>query len=217
LGDDAQVIDSKFLNNSGAGLTTGKSALIEHCTFAGNGTNGLFATDSGAVVIESVASNNATAGFRTGGGASLSGNVASDDVAAGFEDLVGGSTFEGNTGSSSTFGHGFLGPIKSAAGPIQGNNAFMGNSAVGNKFEGFGDAGGSTFEANTADNNGEGFFSRQGSTFVNNTADGNVDFGFDVICPVNLIGNTAQDNGIAPFTSGGGTTSGCNLQINLGF
>src|SRR5260370_28887893 len=149
----------------------------------------------------------------------MSGNGASGNGFDGFRDAVGQSTFEGNTGSSNR-GQGFaMGDQSVNSHAILGGNVFIGNSAVGNALTGFADAGGSTFEENTSDNNLAGFASDSaGETFITNTADSNSEFdfsdGFDVLCPSNVIGNTAVDNSSA-FTTGG--TVGCNVQINLGF
>ncbi len=224
LGGSALVTDSKFLNNSGVGLVVGQNALITHCTFVGNGGVGFFARGAGAVVTENVASGNGFTlqngyAFETSGTASLSGNTASSNGSNGFEDAVGQSTFEGNTGSSNR-GQGFaMGDQSVNSHAILGGNVFIGNSAVGNTLTGFADAGGSTFEVNTSDRNLTGFAGdAAGETFITNTADSNseADFsdGFAVLCPSNVIGNTAVDNTSA-FTTGG--TVGCNVQINLGF
>ncbi len=52
-----------------------------------------------------------------------------------------------------------------------------------------------------------------GDTYTGNASDNNGRYGFDVICPDNLIGNTAQQN-TTNFTSSG---SGCNKVNNVGF
>jgi hypothetical protein len=216
LGDNAQVVDSKFIGNPRTALAVGKNALVTHCTFASNGLG--LSAGPGAVVTENVAANNGF-GFNTNGQAKIAGNAASSNVGPGFLDAVGGSTFEGNTASFTrgglALGDGFDSSEQDMSGKILGNNMFLGNSALANHGQGFGDAGGSTFQANTSNGNGGiGFTSQAGVTYVNNTCTGNGDFGFSVECPSNLVGNTAEANIPGPFSSGG---SGCNRQDNLGF
>jgi hypothetical protein len=228
LRDNAQVADSKFLNNGADGLDVRINALITHCTFVGNGGvsggDGLDAAGAGAVVTESVASNNIAkgpnfngAGVLAGGNATLTGNAASGN-AIGFADHVGGSTFVGNTGSSST-GDGFQ--TFGGASFSPGACVLIGNSAVGDGFGGFEDLGGSTFEANTADlNKADGFREggspvEAGSNLVYNTADSNDGYGFLADCPSgNYVGNIAEDNSIGGLFANPG---GCNNQSNLGF
>jgi hypothetical protein len=76
------------------------------------------------------------------------------------------------------------------------------------------DAGGSTFRANTADSNGvDVFFAEEGLGFNGNTADDN-QVGFVVGCPINLLGNTAENNTSSPITY---SAPGCGVHNNLGF
>jgi len=226
LGDNAEVTDSEFLNNSGNGLSLVSNALVADCIMAGNGGSGLFAGGSGAVVTASVASEDGGAvnnpGFTTAGHATLSGNAANANTFAGFMDRVGGVSFEGDTATATTprsgiAGGGFDTGEQSKPGAILGGNTFIGSSALDNDTAGFADAGGSTYVANAADFNpgAVGFFSPgQGFTYVTNTADSNL-FGFNMFCPSNLVGNTAENNTTTNFAPAGG--SGCNVQINLGF
>jgi hypothetical protein len=227
VGDNAEVTDSEFQSFSdGDGLNVGKNVLVTGCTMVGSFA-GLFARGTGTVVMENVASNNgsnfggATAGIFTSGNATITGNAAGSNIFAGFLDELGEDTFEGDTATGTTgsaSAEAFDTGEQSRSGQILGNNTFIGNSAVGNKFEGFLDAGGSTFVTDTAvGDGGVGFFSPLGEagTYVDNTADSN-NFGFNLLCPSNLVGNTAENNTTTQFAPTNGST-GCNVQINLGF
>jgi hypothetical protein len=227
VGDNSEVTDSEFESHSdGDGLIVLKNALVSDCTMVGN-FGGLFANGNGTVVTENVASNNGgslagnAAGISTEGNATITGNAADSNTNAGFLDGVGGDIFEGDTATGTTEplnAEGFDTGEQSKSAQILGNNTFIGDSAVGNKFDGFLDAGGSTFVTDTAvGDGGVGFFSPLGAagTYVDNTADSN-NFGFNLLCPSNLVGNTAENNTTTQFAPTNGST-GCNVQINLGF
>jgi hypothetical protein len=66
---------------------------------------------------------------------------------------------------------------------------------------------------NTSNNNTyDGFVSSDLSTFTGNTGSANGRYGFNIACPVNLIGNTAVGD-----KSGDHIGAGCNRVDNLGF
>jgi hypothetical protein len=203
----AEVTDSEFINNTGPGLETGNSAMVVQCTFVGNaGRNSPGASGSGlstggnATETENIAAKNGstsagTAAIATNGAATVTGNASSGNITgrSGFSDAVGSGTFEGNSASSNN-GQGFeMGDQSVNSHQILGANLFIGISAVGNALTGFVDAGGSTFAANTSDNNLSGFATdAAGSTFVTDTADVNteasISTGFFVFCPANWWG-----------------------------
>jgi hypothetical protein len=211
LGGSARVSDSLFLNNAESGLGVGANALVTHCVFGGNGVDGFGAGGIGAVVEENSAGSNKSGGFITSGKATLVGNAATNNPVQDFYDSAGGATYDSNTASGSINGFQCNSPV---TGKIQGNSVFLGNTAHANTHDGFVDAGGTTFRANTADSNGiDGFASQGETTFSGNTSDANK-VGFSVYCPVNLVGNTAENNSTAAFSS---PVSGCDLHNNLGF
>jgi len=74
--------------------------------------------------------------------------------------------------------------------------------------------GNSNISYNIANNNGnDGIKANNGgSNILYNNANGNTDFGINVICPSNLVGNTAQNNGVANLNQQG---PGCKRYNNL--
>ena len=74
--------------------------------------------------------------------------------------------------------------------------------------------GNSNISYNIANNNGnDGIKANNGgSNILYNNANGNTDFGINIVCPSNLVGNIAQNNGIANFNQIG---AGCKRYNNL--
>lgn len=201
LGDNSRVSDSLFINNSGSGLSVGKNSVITNCTFTNNVGMGLVA-NLNAVVSGSTANNNTSHGIQTAGNATLTDNTSSGNGGDGFVDS-GVSTYRGNSAAGNN-GSGF--DVNEAT--------LAGNSSSGNSGRGFVDSGFSTYQNNTADSNqGDNFHSAGLSTFTGNTASNSVTAGgFVVICPTNLIGNTAKQNFGGNFVPGG---AGCISVNNL--
>lgn len=91
------------------------------------------------------------------------------------------------------------------------------NIATGNGHSGIQEGGGSTITGNTASGNDIGILAQSGSTLKGNTANGNTDGpyndgrGIEVICPVNVLENTAISNSSNLVVFG----SGCNFEHNL--
>ena len=203
LGDDAQVRDSDFVGNGtsglGDGLDVGGNALITHCTLTNNNGNGLQAKGAGAVVTASRAASNAADGFLTRGSSVLRSNSAVSNTKLGFQALGGGCTFTSNTATAN-----------GSNGIEAFESTLVGNNASNNKNFGFADDGQSTLEGNTAfGNTFDGFVAGGLSTFVNDIASVNGRYGFNLLCPDNLLNVTAIGN-----KSGFNynfTTSGCQL------
>jgi hypothetical protein len=212
LGDSAQVSDSIFLDNAMTAIGLGANAIVTHCIIAGNGFSAVITRGSGAVITENSIAANENGGVGTSSKSTVEGNAATNNSYFDFSDTGGGTTYETNAAAGST-SEGFQ-CGSTVTGKILGNCVFVGNAADSNSTYGFEDAGGSIFRSNTADSNGvDGFFSEEGTGFNGNTADDN-EFGFEVNCPVNLLGNTAEDNTNLPIST---SSLGCNLQNNLGF
>jgi hypothetical protein len=205
LGDDARVINSQFIGNLNDGLDVGANAVISGSVFEKNTLFGFKTFSPGVSITNSTAANNSSHGFATDGGATLIGNTANGNGADGFVDTGSGTTYQNNSAKNNN-GNGFG----------VGQATLIGNTASNNQGNGFNAAGFSTFQNNSADSNSvDAFHSGEGdSTFTNNTATNSVTgFGFNLACPSNLIGNTAQQNFSGSFNVLSG--SGCNLSNNL--
>lgn len=212
LGDSARVSDSIFLNNAMVAVGVGANAVVTHCIFGASGFGGLLTRGTGGVLTENSVGANGNGGVETSGNSTVEGNAAINNPYFGFADS-GGTIYDTNAAGGSTSA-GFQCGSPVVNGKILGNCVFVGNAAYGNHAYGFSDAGGSSFWANTADSNGvDGFFAEEGSGFNGNTADSN-EFGFEVNCPDNLLGNTAEDNTNTAIT---GSSPSCNVHNNLGF
>ncbi|HEV3113701.1 MAG TPA: hypothetical protein VGY99_24710 [Candidatus Binataceae bacterium] len=212
LGDSARVSDSILLNNGSDGIGVGANAVVTHCIFGGNGGYGLYAYSTGAVATENSAGANSEGGVDTSGKATVEGNAGTNNPSFNFADS-GGATYDTNAAAGSSSA-GFRCGSSFMSGKILGSCVLVGNVAYGNRVFGFVDAGGSTFRANTADSNGvDGFFAEEGLGFNGNTADDN-QVGFVVGCPINLLGNTAENNTSSPITY---SAPGCGVHNNLGF
>jgi hypothetical protein len=212
LENSAQVSDTIFLNNDMTALTVGQNSLITHCIFAGSGFAGLMARGNGVVVTENSIDANGSGGVSTEGQSTVEGNAGTNNPSYDFLEAAAGTTFDTNAAANSTSAGiqcGFPG-----AGKILGNCLFEGNASQGNKSYGLADSGGSVFRSNTADSNASyGFYADKAASFDGNTSDNN-EIGFQVTCPANLLGNTAEINTTAPFQS---SSAGCQLKNNLGF
>jgi parallel beta-helix repeat protein len=209
LASYARVSDSQFQGNgtggSGDGLDVGQNAVVTHCVFSTNKGYGLNAYGGGVVVVGNTASNNTVTGFETNGSSVLKDNTATGNTVRGFCDDCGGgkgSTFKSNVAT----GNGNSGIEFFASTAIS-------NNASNNGDFGIADDGLSTVANNTANNNTfDGLVSSDLSTFTGNTGSANGRYGFNINCPVNLIGNTAVGD-----PSGDHITVGCNSLDNLGF
>lgn len=210
LGDDAQVTDSQFITNGGDGLDVGANAVIERCTFDHNSIYGMFALGVGAMVRESTAANNTSHGIVVDAGATVVSCTAQSNGNTGFIDIAGvngGTAFMYNSSFSNTI-YGFA----------TENSSVIGNVAKDNGSDGFNDSGRSTLQSNVSTANaGNGFFVSNGATLTSNTSTGNgtggTGWGFNVICPSNVIGNTAFGNATGSETESG--SPACQKVTNL--